>query len=85
MNHCSHTQVFTVFGGSYISESHGSASLPLTEGKSRSVTKMAAVIGLLALGLSTATATKAPSARGALWLQSAHSSWTAAGFELPVY
>ena len=80
-----HEQVFTVFGGSYIAEDHGNASLPLHEGGKRSLTKAAIVAGLLAFGATTATAMKAPRVFGGFWSNNAHATWMVAGFEDAVY
>jgi hypothetical protein len=85
MRDCNHSQCFTVFGGAYVSENHGSSHLGPVEGRSHSVARIAAVAGILMLGISAATATKATRGLDGLRPQPAQSSWMAAGFADAVY
>jgi hypothetical protein len=82
-------QVFTVFGGSYVAESHGFDRrldrLPQKEAGKRSATGTAVVAGLLILGITTATAMKATRSLDGLWAHTTSSSWTLAGFEDALY
>jgi hypothetical protein len=82
------SQIFTVFGGAYIGEDHGAAQLPLhptKDGQGHRVAKAAVVIGLLALGLTTATAMKAPRLFGGPWAHHPHATWMVTGFEEALY
>ena len=77
-------QYFTVFGGSYITESHGCHGLPQPESK-RSVAKAMAVAGLLMLGVTTATATKLSWPTGGLWVRGPQTISVASGMEDALY
>src|SRR5262245_65862370 len=56
MHSDNHMQAFTVFGGAYVTEGHGSPScLPVVQGNRRSAAKMAVVTGLLLFGVTAAT------------------------------
>ena len=85
MRDFSHSQTFTVFGGAYVGEGHGSSQLVPVEGRKRSVATIAAVAGLLMFGISAATATKATRGADGLRLQPSHYTWMVAGFEDAVY
>src|SRR5215204_3362855 len=76
-------QAFTVFGGAYVTENHGSSShLQATQGNKRSAAKMLVVAGLLMFGISAATATKATrtSWDGMRPQASSYSTWMTASF-----
>lgn len=77
-------QMFTVFGGSYVTEQHGSNQLPRREHGNRSTAKVAAVAGLLILGITTATAMKARSPDG-FWGHRSSASLIVAGIEDAFY
>ena len=85
MRDCNHSQVFTVFGGSYVTERHGFNHLPPKERSPRSSTKLAAVAGLLILGITTATAMKVTRSPDGLWAQHSRSTWAVAAFEDALY
>jgi hypothetical protein len=76
MRHSEHIPVFTVFGGAYVGEHHGTHGLFTRESGQRSAAKAAAVGGLLILGVSTAAAaTKATSLAEGIWARYSHSAW----------
>ena len=81
MRDCNHSQAFTVFGGSYVTESHGFNCLPQAEGRKRSGVKMVAVASLLMLGVTGATAMKKVWDGG----QSHRAGWVVAGFGDALY
>lgn len=85
MRDYSHSQVFTVFGASYITENHGTCYLPQAERHGRSGMKVAAAAALLMLGITAATATKSTRFWDGLRPQASHSTWMAASFEDVVY
>jgi hypothetical protein len=83
-----HTQAFTVFGGAYVGEDHGSSGyLPATKGNKRSAAKMLMVAGLLMFGITAATATKTArtSWDGMRPQASSYSTWMTASFADAVY
>lgn len=84
MRDFSQDQYFTVFGGSYLTEAHGSHGLPQPESH-RSAAKAIAVAGLLMLGVTTATATKLSWPTGGLWDRGAPSISVAASLEDALY
>jgi hypothetical protein len=84
----SDTQAFTVFGGAYVGEGHGSSSyLPAPEGNKRSAAKVLMVAGLMIFGVTAATATKATrtSWDGMRPQASSYSTWMTANFADAVY
>jgi hypothetical protein len=86
MRDSNHSQTFTVFGGAYVTESHGCNHLPADADKGgSSLMKVAAVAGLLMFGIGTATATKGTRTFDGLWAHSAKATWTTAAFEDAVY
>jgi hypothetical protein len=83
-----HTQAFTVFGGAYVTEDHGSSSyFPAAQGNKRSAAKMLVVAGLLMFGISAATATKASrtSWDGMRPQASSYSTWMTSSFAEALY
>jgi hypothetical protein len=81
-------QAFTVFGGAYVTEGHGSSScLPVIQGNRRSTARMVMVAGLLMFGVTAATATKATrtSWDGMRPQASSYSTWMTASFADAVY
>jgi hypothetical protein len=88
MHSGNHNQAFTVFGGAYVTEDHGSSNcLPAIQGNKRSAAKMAVVAGLLMFGITAATATKATrtSWDGMRPQASSYSTWMTASFADAVY
>lgn len=85
MRGSSHSQSFTVFGGAYVTEDHGSSHLPPEASRTLSAARIAAVAGLLMFGISTATATKATRFWDGMRPQASHSTWMTAHFENAVY
>jgi hypothetical protein len=88
MADCDHTQIFTVFGGSYVGERHGSSPLSLNmpkEGKSGRFTRAGVALGLLAVGLTTAAAMTAPRMLASCWSYNPHATKVVAGFEEALY
>ena len=84
MRDSNHSQFFTVFGGSYITESHGFHGLPQPEPK-HSVAKALAVAGVLMMGVTTATATKLSWPADGLWDRGARAISVAFGYEDACY
>jgi hypothetical protein len=83
-----HPQAFTVFGGAYVGEDHGSSSSHLaTQGNKRSAAKTLMVAGLLIFGVTAATATKATriSWDGMRPQASSYSTWMTASFADALY
>jgi hypothetical protein len=81
-------QAFTVFGGAYVTEDHGCPSwMPAERSNKRSAAKIVMVVGLLMVGLSAATATKATrtSWDGMRPQASSYSTWMTASFADAVY
>lgn len=85
MRDCSPNQLFTVFGGSYVTENHGFSHLPEAESKGSSSARIALAAGLLMLGITTATATRATRSLDGLWAHTSHSTWAVAAFEDALY
>jgi hypothetical protein len=84
-----HPQAFTVFGGAYVGEDHGSSShLQAAQGnKPLSGAKVLVVAGLLMFGITAATATKATrtSWDGMRPQASSYSTWMTSSFADAVY
>jgi hypothetical protein len=82
-----HTQAFTVFGGAYVTEDHGSYSyLPTAPRNKRAKRTAVVVAGLLMFGISAATATKATrTSWEGMRPQASHSTWMTANFADALY
>jgi hypothetical protein len=86
-----HTQAFTVFGGAYVTEDHGSSGyLPVTQSKATQTDRSAKVLivmGLLMVGITTATATMATrtSWNGMRPQASSYSTWMTGSFAEALY
>lgn len=84
MQNRSQAQLFTVFGGSYVPEAHGTSMFPANDGRKRSGAKWLAVAGLLMVGVTTAAATKARLPENA-WAKTPSAITMVASFEDAVY
>ena len=83
-----HPQAFTVFGGAYVGEDHGSSSSHLAaQGSKPSAAKVLMVAGLLMFGITAATATKATRTwdNGMRPQASSYSTWMTSSFADAVY
>jgi hypothetical protein len=78
-----HTQMFTVFGGSYVAENHDNRPTP--QGRKNGSKKLAIGLALVLLGATAATAAKSTRLPDGFWARGPMSGMMVAHFEDAVY